>query len=102
MSMGRRLLHSDRNAMLLIDVLRSNVKAGKFRIDDFVIMPDHVHLLITVGPDMTIERAKEGFRIGSRKSLAMRARFGSEDFRKSASTIARTFCSVASTSHRIQ
>jgi len=28
-SMGRRLLQSERNAMLLIDVLRLNVAAGK-------------------------------------------------------------------------
>ena len=33
---------------LLIDVLRSYVAAGKFRVHDFVVMPDHVHLLITV------------------------------------------------------
>jgi putative transposase len=45
-SMGRRLLQSERNAMLLIDVLRSNVAAGKFQLHDFVIMPDHLHLLM--------------------------------------------------------
>ena len=36
-SMTRRLLQSERNAMLLIDVLRSNVGAGKFQLHDFVI-----------------------------------------------------------------
>ncbi len=43
--------------MLLVDVLRSYVAARKFLLHDFVIMPDHVHLLVTVDGDMTIEKA---------------------------------------------
>ena len=58
-SQGRALLQSDRNATLMIDVLRSYVKAGKFRLHDFVIMPNHLHLLLTVGEGMTIERAMQ-------------------------------------------
>ncbi len=54
-SMGLRLLQSERNATLLIDVLRSYVGLRKFELHDFVIMPDHVHLLMTVANDMTIE-----------------------------------------------
>ena len=57
--MGRRLLPSERNAMLLIDVLRSNVAAGKFELHEFVIMPDHLHLLMTLPVDMTIEKAMQ-------------------------------------------
>jgi len=58
-SMARRILQSDRNALLLIAVLRSNVAAGKFQLHDFVIMPDHLHLLMTVPSDMTIEKAMQ-------------------------------------------
>ena len=58
-SMSRRLLQSERNATLFIDVLRSCMAAKRFRVHDFVVMPDHVHLLITVGPEMTIERAMQ-------------------------------------------
>ena len=57
--MGRTLLQSERNATLFVDVLRSYVAAGKFRLHDFVIMPDHVHLLLTVGSDMTVERVMQ-------------------------------------------
>ncbi len=57
--MGQRLLQSERNAMLLVDVLRSYVAARKFLLHDFVIMPDHVHLLMTVHEDMTIEKAMQ-------------------------------------------
>jgi len=58
-SMGRYLLQSERNAMLLIDVLRTCVAERKFLLHDFVIMPDHVHLLMTVHADMTIEKAMQ-------------------------------------------
>jgi putative transposase len=58
-SMGRRLLQSERIATLLIDVLRSLVSERKFTLHDFVIMPDHVHLLLTVEDDMTIEKAMQ-------------------------------------------
>jgi putative transposase len=56
---GRRLLQSERNATLLIDVLRSYMAAGKFSVQDFVVMPDHVHLLLSVRGDMTIEKAMQ-------------------------------------------
>ena len=72
-SMGLALLQSERNAMLLVDVLRCYAAAGKFHLDDFVIMPDHVHLLITVTSDTTIERAmqliKGGFSYRLKKEL---------------------------------
>jgi len=58
-SMGRRLLQSERNAQLLIDVLRSLVAERKFELRDFVIMPDHVHLLLTIYDEMTIEKAMQ-------------------------------------------
>lgn len=58
-SMGMRLLQSERNAGLLIEVLRSLVAEHRFEAHDFVIMPDHTHLLIEVGGDMTIEKAMQ-------------------------------------------
>jgi putative transposase len=70
-SQGLPLFQTERNATLLIEVLRSYVTAGKFRLHDFVIMPDHLHLLMTVGADMTIEKAmqliKGGFSYRLRK-----------------------------------
>ncbi len=61
---GRTLLQSERNALLFIDVLRSYVAARKFRLHDFVVMPNHVHLLLTVGGDMTIEKAMQFIKGG--------------------------------------
>jgi len=58
-SMGRRLLQSERNAGLLIDVMRSLVAEHKFKLHDFVVMPDHLHVLLTVEDGMTIEKAMQ-------------------------------------------
>jgi putative transposase len=73
-SMGRRLLLSERNAELLIDVLRSYVATRRFELHGFVVMPDHVHLLMTVASDMSIEKAmqliKGGFSYRLKKEFA--------------------------------
>lgn len=58
-SLGRALLQSERNANLLIDVLRSCVASNKFKIHDFVVMPNHVHLLMTLHGSMSIEKAMQ-------------------------------------------
>jgi putative transposase len=58
-AMSKRLFHVERNAELFIDVLRSLVVERRFKLHDFVIMPDHVHLLLTVGEEMTIEKAMQ-------------------------------------------
>jgi putative transposase len=73
-SMVRRLFQSERNAMLLIDVLRSNVAARKFRLHDFVIMPDHLHLPMTLPGDMTIEKAMQLIKGGF--SYRLKKEFG--------------------------
>jgi len=73
-SMGRPLLQSERNATLFIDVLRSYVAAGKFQVHDFVVMPDHVHLLVTVGSGMSIERAMQFIKGGF--SYRLKKEFG--------------------------
>jgi putative transposase len=74
--MGRRLLQSERNAMLFIEVLRSYVAARKFQMHDFVVMPDHVHLLMTVPGDITIEGAMQLIKGGF--SYRLRKEFGYE------------------------
>ena len=73
-SMGKRLLQSERNAGLLIDVLRSLVAERKFELHDFVIMPDHVHLLLTVDDEMTVEKAMQ--LVKGRFSFRLKKEFG--------------------------
>ena len=73
-SQGRPLLQSERNATLMIDVLRGYVAARKFRVHDFVVMPNHVHLLMTVGAGITIEKAMQ--LIKGRFSYRLKKEFG--------------------------
>ena len=57
----------------MIDVLRSYVAAGKFVLHDFVVMPDHIHLLLTLDQLMSVEKAaqlvKGGFSYRAKKEL---------------------------------
>ncbi len=72
---GRAFLQSERMAMLFIDVLHSYVLRGKFKIHDFVVMPDHFHLLITLDSSLSIERAlqliKGNFAFRARRELCI-------------------------------
>ncbi|MGZ4860321.1 MAG: REP-associated tyrosine transposase [Candidatus Angelobacter sp.] len=67
------ILRSQRMALLMIDVLRSYVAAGKFVLHDFVVMPDHIHLLVTLDQLMSVEKAmqlvKGGFSYRAKKEL---------------------------------
>jgi putative transposase len=73
----RNFLQSDRAAELFLRVLYDYRAQGKFRLHDFVVMPDHFHLLLTVGSEMAIERAvqfiKGGFSFRAGKELGMRS-----------------------------
>src|SRR5689334_17714189 len=67
------LLQSERMANLLIDVMKQNRKQGRFSIHEFVIMPNHFHLLITPAAEVSLERAlkfiKGGFSYRVKKEL---------------------------------
>lgn len=56
---GRALLQTERMANLFIDVLRSYMKAKRFKVHEFVVMPDHVHVLLSLGPEISIEKAAQ-------------------------------------------
>lgn len=46
--MDRPFFQAKNEAELFIDVLRTNTLAGKFKLHEFVVMPDHFHVLLTV------------------------------------------------------
>jgi putative transposase len=58
---------------LFVQVLRSNVKAKSFTVEAFVVMPNHVHLLLTLPGTVTIEKAmqliKGGFSYRASREL---------------------------------
>ena len=71
------LLQSARAASLLIDVLYHYRQQRKYLLHEFAIMPDDFHLLITVGAEMTGEKAvqliKGGFAFRAGRELGFRA-----------------------------
>ena len=84
---GKALLQSERMATLLFNVIRDYVAAGKFVVHDFVVMPNHVHLLVTLDESMSIEKAvqliKGGFSYRAKKELG----FPSEIWQKGFSEV---------------
>jgi putative transposase len=69
--MKRNILQSVRMGELLIDVLYSYRTQGKFLLHDFVVMPDHLHAIIS--PSVPIKKAgqfiKGGFSFRAKKEL---------------------------------
>jgi putative transposase len=72
---GRRnLLQSSRASQLFVDVLQDYRQQGKYLLHEFVVMPNHFHVLLTVGSNMAVERAlqfiKGGFSFRAARELA--------------------------------
>lgn len=69
----RRLFQRDVLAELFITTLFRYRDSGKFKLHAFVVMPDHIHILLTPSPDETIERCaqllKGGFSFAARKEI---------------------------------
>jgi putative transposase len=72
----RNLLQSERAADLFVKVLYDYREQRKFLLHEFVIMPDHFHLLLTVDSTLTIERAmqfiKGGFAFRAARELGFK------------------------------
>lgn len=78
---GQHLLQSERNARLLLDTIFKYREQGKYLLHAFVIMPDHMHVLLSP-LEITLERAvqliKGGYsyrvskELGSRRELWQR------------------------------
>jgi len=75
------LFQSRKMASLLLEVLFNYMSQRRYLLHEFVIMPDHFHLLIT--PTQTLERAlqliKGGFSFRAKRELG----FGGEIWEKS-------------------
>lgn len=71
----KRMLQSDRSVRLLIDVLYHYRGQGKYLLHEFVVMPNHLHLLLTPDGETTLERAmqliKGGFSFRAGRELGM-------------------------------
>lgn len=72
-SLGGAILQTERMANLFIDVLRTYVAAKRFKLHDFVVMPNHFHLQLTLNENITVEKAvqliKGNFSYRAKKEL---------------------------------
>ena len=60
----RRLFQTATNANLLLQLLHDDRAKGRYQLHAFVLMPDHLHLLITPAPDVSIEKAMQFIKGG--------------------------------------
>jgi len=67
------LFRQPRAAELMMDVLYHYLEQKKYSLREFVIMPDHMHLLLTPAAEVSLERAMQlikggfSFRLGKAK-----------------------------------
>ncbi len=70
------LFRSQQRAALLLDVLQESRRKGRFLLHEFVIMPSHIHAILTPAPDVSLEKAvqfiKGGFSFRIKKELGNR------------------------------
>jgi len=92
----RNLLQSHRASQLFVDVLYHYRSDRNYLLHDFVVMPDHFHVLITIGHELSIERAvqfiKGGFAFRAGKELGFRAPVWERGFSEVRISDADHFC----------
>jgi putative transposase len=76
----RRLFQVSSNAELLLNVLRDDRARGRYAIHAYVVMPDHFHLLLTPGPDVSLEKAMQFIKGGFSFRLHSKTRVWQESF----------------------
>ena len=68
----------------MIEVLRGQMRSGRMIVHDFVVMPDHLHVLITLPGDLSVEKAmqlvKGGFSFRAGKELGFRGEIWQRGF----------------------
>jgi putative transposase len=78
------LFQTERMADLFIDVLRSTMRSKRILVHDFVVMPNHVHILMTVPGEISLEKAmqliKGGFSFRANKELGFRGEIWQRGF----------------------
>ena len=71
----RRLFQVESAADIFLDVLQHYRSQNRYSLHAFVIMPDHIHLLLTPAPDVSLEKALQfikggfSFRLKSKRDV---------------------------------
>ena len=72
-------------ARLLMDVFQEKRKEQRFLLHEYVVMPDHLHLILTPASDISLERAlqfiKGRFSFRAKRELAWKGLIWEEGFK---------------------
>jgi putative transposase len=84
-SNGRRpIFRAHKMARLLLDVMQDNRSKKRYLLHEFVVMPDHFHLILTPAPDVSLEKAlqyiKGGFSFRAKRELQVISLIWEESF----------------------
>jgi len=74
------IFRRETTANLLLDTLAHYRDAGKYLLHEFVIMPDHLHALITPSEEISLERAMQFIKGGFSFRLKARGPVWQESF----------------------
>jgi REP-associated tyrosine transposase len=81
---SQALFQSQRAANLLIETILGYREQCKFLLHEFVVMPNHLHFLISPAPNVTLERAmqliKGGYSHRAGKELGIRSEIWQRGF----------------------
>ena len=78
----RRLFQVEANANLLLQLLRDDQAKGRYLVHAFVLMPDHIHLLLTPSANVSIEKAMQFIKGGFSFRLKSRMPVWEDSFTK--------------------
>src|SRR5437868_4412862 len=79
----RRIFQAARIARLLLEVLHDNRKKRRFELHEFVIMPDHIHLILTPAPDVSLEKAMQFIKGGFSFRVKRELNYGADVWERS-------------------
>lgn len=76
----RRLFQVSARAELLLRLLEEDRVKGRYQVHAYVIMPDHVHLILTPAADVSLEKAVQFIKGGFSFRLKSKAKVWQESF----------------------
>jgi putative transposase len=76
----RRLFQVAKNAELLLCLLKEDRARGRYEVHAYVIMPDHIHLILTPAPEVTLEKAMQFIKGGFSFRLKSKTKVWQESF----------------------
>jgi putative transposase len=60
----KQLFTSETLSTLLLNLLKADREKKRYAIHEYVFMPDHIHLLLTPAPDVSLEKSLQFIKGG--------------------------------------